>query len=77
MQHQQFTITHQGNEIFVTALFHEEGNDLVYDCYSGDVLLGTLYPEISEDYPAVDWKSEDMSADLVQLIGDAIEKQDL
>lgn len=75
MEHQNITINHNGTIIDITALVREEGDDLVYDCYTDDVLLGTIRPTLGND-PVVIWVSDEMPGDLVKLIGNAIELQD-
>jgi hypothetical protein len=75
MDHHIIDLFYQGHDIHITALMREEGHDLVYDCYTGDVMLGTIRPSFGED-PMVIWVGDDMPADLVTLIGQEIERQD-
>lgn len=75
MEHQELTINYNGQEIHVSALMREEGDDIVYDCYAGNVLLGTVRPTLGDD-PIVIWVSDGMPDELVLLIGEAIEQQD-
>ncbi len=77
MEPQEITVNHQGTELTFYALPFIDGAATYYEIYQDEQLLGTLRPDISEDYPAVDWKSDEIPEELTRLIGDAIEKQDL
>jgi hypothetical protein len=75
MNHHIIDLFYKGQDIHLTALIREEGDDLVYDCYAGLVLLGTVRPTLGED-PVVVWQGDGMPVDLVHLIGEEIERQD-
>jgi hypothetical protein len=77
MQHHNLHLNHQGEELHITALLREDDNDLVYDLYSNDQLLGTIYPDINEHTVCVEWKTKDSIAPkLVFMCGAEIERQD-
>lgn len=77
MEPQEITIQYQGATLTFHALSFIDGAATYYEIYKDGQLLGKIYPEINEDYPAVDWKSDEIPEELTRLIGDAIEKQDL
>jgi hypothetical protein len=74
MEHHMFDIEYDGQPLRVIALCRESGYKLVYDCYTNDVLLGTLLPTIGDD-PAVYWIGEGMPPRFIKLVGDEIERQ--
>lgn len=75
MDHQIIDIDYDGQPLHITALIREEGDHLVYDCYTGDVLLGTVAPTYG-DYLELEWTGDGMPWRLVKLIGEEIERQD-
>jgi hypothetical protein len=73
-EHHLFDIEYDGQPLHVMALCRESAYKLVYDCYTNDVLLGTLRPTIGDD-PALYWIGEDMPTRFVKLVGDEIERR--
>jgi hypothetical protein len=74
--HHVIELTYQGDEIVIFALTRPDGDELVYDLYSDDLMLGTLRPTLGEDPVTVWTGDESIPADLVRLIGQRIENQD-
>jgi hypothetical protein len=75
MDHHIVDIDYDGQPLQITALFREDADNLVYDCYTAGVLLGTLQATFGNN-PVVVWVADDMPAELVKLIGQEIERQD-
>jgi hypothetical protein len=80
MQQHSLHLSHEGEELNITALLREDPDEpsgLVYDLYSHDMLLGTIYPDVDEHNVCVEWKTNDLIAHkLVYMCGIEIERQD-
>jgi hypothetical protein len=72
----ELTINHQGTEMQIRPVLRQQDNEFVYDCYNGEVMLGTIRPSVSDDGADIVWIASDMPDDLVKLIGEEIERQD-
>jgi hypothetical protein len=77
MDHHMINIDYNGLPVNIKALLREDGNDMVYDLYSNDMHLGTIYPDVNEHSVCVEWKTNDLIApELVFMRGAEIERQD-
>jgi hypothetical protein len=77
MEHHNLHLSYEGEELHIIALLREDDDDLVYDLYTGDILLGTMYPEIDEQNVCIEWKTKDLIAPkLIFMCGAEIERQD-
>lgn len=75
MDHHRIDIDYDGQPLHITAMAREVGEDIVYDCYTGDVLIGTVRPMIADE-PYIIWVGYVIPSDVAAMIGEAIERQD-
>jgi hypothetical protein len=73
---QELTINYQGTVLQIRPLLRQHDDVFVYDCYNGEVMLGTIRPSVSDDGADIVWITDDMPDDLVKFIGEEIERQD-
>jgi hypothetical protein len=79
MRH-EIEVTSDGQPSLLTLIDRIDDNDsslVVHDIFVGEIMMGTVYPDLNEHTGCIDWKSDsDMSVELVEQIGQAIERED-
>jgi hypothetical protein len=78
MRH-QIEVTLDGQPSLLTVLDRLDDNDsglIVHDIFVGEIMMGTVYPDLNEYTGCTDWKSDaDIPVELVEQIGKAIERE--